>query len=132
MVGKRVGKNIPALKQFFANNDGKEIAKNVREGKSTEIILNGESYGFEPEAFLLDANSPEGYSAVEDSGYLAALNTKLTPELIQEGYMRDVVRLVQNARKSAGLEVSDSILLGIETSGDVLEAVKTHSSQYSK
>lgn len=126
LVGKRVGKNIPALKQFFSNNDGKDIARNVREGKATEIILNGETYSFEPEAFLLDANSPEGYSAVEDSGYLAALNTTLTPELIQEGYMRDVVRLVQNARKSAGLEVSDGIILGIETSGGVLEAVKTH------
>jgi isoleucyl-tRNA synthetase len=126
LVGKRVGKNIPALKQFFATNDGKDIARNVREGKNTEIVLNGETYSFEPEAFLLDAKSPEGYSAVEDRGYLAALNTTLTPELIQEGYMRDVVRLVQNARKSAGLEVSDSIQLGLETSGDVLEAVKTH------
>ncbi|MGL4609180.1 MAG: isoleucine--tRNA ligase [Trueperaceae bacterium] len=128
LVGKRIGKNIPALKQFFANNNGKDIARNVREGKTTEILLNGESYNFEPEAFLLDAQSPEGYSAVEDKGYLAALNTTLTPELIQEGFMRDVVRLVQNARKSAGLEVSDTIHLGIETSSDVLEAVKAHQS----
>jgi isoleucyl-tRNA synthetase len=126
LVGKRVGKNIPALKQFFATSDGKDIAKNVREGKHTEITLNGETYSFEPEAFLLDAKSPEGYSAVEDDGYLAALNTTLTPELIQEGYVRDVIRLVQNARKSAGLEVSDSIILGIQTSGEVLDAIKTH------
>jgi isoleucyl-tRNA synthetase len=126
LVGKRVGKNIPALKQFFATNDGKDIARNVREGKNTEVKLGHETFSFEPEAFLLDAKSPEGYSAVEDKGYLAALNTTLTPELIQEGYMRDVVRLVQNARKSAGLEVSDFIQLGIETSGDVLEAVKTY------
>ncbi len=121
-----MGKNIPALKQFFATNDGKDIARNVREGKNTEIVLGGETFSFEPEAFLLDAQSPEGYSAVEDRGYLAALNTTLTPELIQEGFMRDVVRLVQNARKSAGLEVSDFIHLGIETSGEVLDAVKTH------
>jgi isoleucyl-tRNA synthetase len=127
LVGKRVGKHIPALKQFFATNDGKDIARNVREGKNTEIVLGGETFSFEPEAFLLDAQSPAGFSAVEDRGYLAALNTTLTPELIQEGFMRDVVRLVQNARKSAGLEVSDFILLGIETSGDVLEAVKAHS-----
>jgi isoleucyl-tRNA synthetase len=126
LVGKRVGKHIPALKQFFANNDGKDIARNVREGKNTEIVLGGETFSFEPEAFLLDAQSPAGYSAVEDKGYLAALNTTLTPELIQEGFMRDVVRLVQNARKSAGLEVSDNIQLSIETSGEVLEAVKAH------
>jgi isoleucyl-tRNA synthetase len=127
LVGKRVGKHIPALKQFFATNDGKDIARNVREGKHTDIILGGETFSFEPEAFLLDAQSPAGYSAAEDRGYLAALNTTLTPELIQEGFMRDVVRLVQSARKSAGLEVSDTILLGVETSGEILEAVKTHS-----
>ncbi len=126
LVGKRVGKNIPALKQFFATNDGKNIARNVREGKPTDVVLGGETFSFEPEAFLLDAQSPEGYSAAEDRGYLAALNTTLTPELIQEGFMRDVVRLVQSARKSAGLEVSDTILLGVETSGEILEAVKTH------
>jgi isoleucyl-tRNA synthetase len=127
LVGKRVGKHIPALKQFFATNDGKDIARNVREGKHTDIVLGGETFSFEPEAFLLDAQSPEGYSAAEDRGYLTALNTTLTPELIQEGFMRDVVRLVQSARKSAGLEVSDTILLGVETSGEILEAVKTHS-----
>lgn len=127
LVGKRLGKHIPALRQFLANTDGKDIAKNIREGKPTEIVLNGETYSFEPEAFLLDANSPEGYSAVEDGGYLAALNTNLTPELIQEGYMRDVIRLVQNARKNAGLEVSDHIVLGIETSHEILEAIKVHS-----
>ena len=40
--------------------------------------------------------------------------------------MRDVIRLVQNARKNAGLEVSDKIVLGLETSGDVLAALETH------
>ena len=105
---------------------GKDIATNVREGKDTVINLGGKEYVFEPAAFLLDAVSPEGYSAVEERGYLAALNTQLTPELVREGLARDVIRLVQNARKNAGLEVSDFIRVGLETSDNLKDAVEAH------
>ena len=126
LIGKRFGKLIPALKQAIAEMDGRDIAKNVREGKETVLMLNGEEHRLEPEAFLLDARSPEGYAALEERGYLAALNTQLTPELAQEGLARDVIRLVQNARKNAGLEVSDTIVLNLETSGELQSAVQTH------
>ena len=114
------------MKRKLAEVDGKEIARNIREGKETVLELGGEERTFEPEAFLIDAKSPEGYAALEERGYLAALNTQLTPELEQEGLMRDVIRLVQNARKNAGLEVSDKIVLGLETSGDVSAALEAH------
>ena len=126
LVGKRLGKRIPDLRKALDNTDGREIARNVREGKDTTIELAGEVFVFEPEAFLLDAKSPEGYAALEERGYLAALNTQLTPELVQEGLMRDAIRLVQNARKNAGLEVSDYIHLSLETQGELKEALITH------
>ena len=126
LVGKRFGKLIPALKKAIQDTDGREIAKNVREGRETVLVLNGEEHRLEPEAFLLDAKSPEGYAALEERGYLAALNTQLTPELVREGLARDVIRLVQNARKNAGLEVSDFITLSLQTEGDVLEAAQAH------
>jgi isoleucyl-tRNA synthetase len=59
---------------------------------------------------------------------LAALNTQLTPELVQEGLARDVIRLVQNARKNAELEVSDTIVLSLETQGELKEALEAHRS----
>ena len=126
LVGKRLGKLVPELKKALAELDGKDIAANVRSGQDTVIELGGEEHTFEPEAFLLDAQSPEGYSAVEERGYLAALNTQLTPELEQEGLARDVIRLIQNARKNAGLEVSDFIRVGLETSGSLQKAVEAH------
>ena len=126
LIGKRLGKLVPQMRNYLANADSKAIARNVREGQMTLVELEGQSFEFEPEAFLLDALSPEGYSAVEDKGYLAALNTTLTPELIREGLMRDVIRLVQNARKNAGLEVSDFIELGLESSGELQKALEEH------
>ncbi len=126
LIGKRVGKNIPELKKRLAEIDSKVIAGNIRDAKHTDIELGGETMSFEPEAFLLDALSPDGYSASEQEGYLAALNTTLTPELIQEGLARDVVRFVQEARKSAGLEVSDYIHLGLASDGELAEAIQVY------
>ena len=126
LVGKRLGKLIPILKSELAKIDGKMIAANVREGKETTIELVGERYEFEPEAFLLEPKSPEGYAAAEEGGYLAALNITLTPELLEEGLARDVIRLVQNARKNAGLEVSDYIELGLDTDSKLTGAIEKH------
>ena len=126
LVGKRLGKLIPELKQVLAETDGRAIARNISAGRATELMLSGKIYTFEPEAFLIDAKSPVGYVALEERGYLAAINTQLTPELVQEGLARDVIRLVQNARKNAGLEVSDIIQLGLETSGELLAAIAAH------
>ena len=132
LIGKRLGKRVPELKKLLAETDGKAIARNVREGKETALTLGEESFSFEPEAFLLDAQSPAGYSAAEERGYLAALDTRLTPELLQEGLARDVVRLVQNARKNAGLEVSDRIRLGLAAGGALHEALEAHARAISR
>lgn len=123
LIGKRIGRHIPELRAFLAATDGREIARNVREGRDTKVVLGGEEFSFEPEAFLLDARSPEGYAAAENAGYLAALDTRLTPELIREGHARDLVRLIQNARKNAGLEVSDRISLVVSAAPELADSL---------
>lgn len=126
LLGKRLGKLLPKFREILTTLDTNEIVRNIRDRKETIIELEGKSYCFEPEAFLIEAQSPENYVALEEYGYLAALNTQLTPELIQEGLVRDAIRLLQNVRKQAGLEISDRISLGIETSGELLESLKMH------
>jgi isoleucyl-tRNA synthetase len=126
LLGKRLGKKLPKLRTALATLDSREIVDNIRDGKETAIELDGELYHFEPEAFLIEAQSPKNYVALEEYGYLVALNTQLTKELIQEGLVRDAIRLLQNARKQAGLEVSERIELGVKTSGDLLESLNVH------
>jgi isoleucyl-tRNA synthetase len=130
-VGKRLGRLVPELRRALAETDGRAIAAAVREGRDTLLTLAGEEHRFTPEDLLLDAASPEGYAAEEDRGYLAALNTTVTPELRREGWARDAVRLVQNARKNAGLEVADGIDLVLEADGELADALRVHAATVS-
>ena len=63
---------------------------------------------------LVETSSAEGFACAEDSGYLVGLDTSLDDELRREGLARELVRAVQDARKQAGLEVSDRIELLVE------------------
>jgi isoleucyl-tRNA synthetase len=75
---------------------------------------------------LVETSSAEGYACGEDGGFLTALDTTLNDELISEGIARELIRTVQDARKQAGLEVSDRIVLGVSGS----EGVESGLSQY--
>ena len=123
LLGRRMGSQIPALKQALAAIDGREIAEAVAAGEPFTVNLPDGPVTLEPEAFLLQAQSPEGYAAEESQGYMAALDTTVTPELVQEGMARDLVRALQNARKEAGLEVSDRIDVRWSGGDDTARAV---------
>jgi len=125
-VGPRLGKLVPELRKALDALDGRVVAAAVRDGKDTVLEVGGGEVRLQPDDLLLDARSPEGFAAVEERGYLAALNTTLTPELVREGLARDAIRLVQNARKNAGLAVSDTIALTLEAEGGLANALREH------
>ena len=125
-LGKRgYGKLIPALKNWLENEaDGAEIARATTRGERYTVPMIDEP--LEPEDFLVETEAAEGYACAEDSGYLTELDTSLTDELVNEGIAREIVRSVQDARKQAGLEVSDRILLGVSGSEGVSAALAEH------
>ncbi len=125
-LGKRVGKLIPRLRAALEGADGREVAANVRAGAVTHVLLGDVTLDLEPEDLLLDPRSPEGYAAQEGRGYLVALDTRISPALRREGLARDVVRLVQNGRKAAGLDVADRISLTLTGTGELATALEEH------
>ena len=125
-VGPRLGRLVPALRRALDGLDGRAVAAAAADGREVVVEVDGTEIRLAPEDLLLDARSPEGFAAVEERGYLAALNTALTPELAREGLARDAIRLVQNARKNAGLEVSDTIALGLAAEGELARALQEH------
>ena len=122
-IGKQYGKQIPAIKSALDASDGAEIAGAAARGESFVIQVPGGEISLTGEDVLIETSSAEGYACAEDAGYLTALDTTLSDELVNEGIAREIVRSVQDARKQAGLEVSDRITLGISGSAGVDRAL---------
>ena len=118
-IGKQYGKLVPQIREALTSADGAAIASAVAAGEAFEITAGGQGVRLGPEDVLVETHSAEGYTCSEDSGFLVALDTTLTDELVREGMARELVRTVQEARKQAGLEVSDRIVLGVSGTGVV-------------
>ena len=125
-LGKQYGKLVPQIRQALLDADGAEIAGAAARGEPFELAVADQTIPLEGDDVLIETHSAEGYSCEADSGYLAALDTTLDDGLIAEGLAREVVRSVQDARKQAGLEVSDRITLGVSGSDAVENALETH------
>src|SRR5919106_452056 len=90
------------------------------------IIVNGDSVELSPEDVELSRETQAGWGVLAEGGLTVALDLDITPQLRQEGIAREMVRLVQDARKSAGLEVTDRIELVVEAADEVADAVAVH------
>jgi isoleucyl-tRNA synthetase len=126
VLGKRLGQEIPQIRKALENFPGAEIARNVARGESTVISVASGSLTLTADELLVETSSVEGYACAEDSGYLTELDTTLNDDLINEGFARELVRSIQDARKQAGLEVSDRITLGVSGSDAVEKALTVH------
>ena len=125
-IGKRFGKRVPVIREALGAADGSAIAVAVAAGRTFDVEAGGEAITFEPEDVLVESTSAEGYACAEEGGYLVGLDTTLTDALEREGLARELVRTVQEARKQAGLDVSDRIALRIEGTPEVTAALDAH------
>ncbi len=125
-LGKKYGKHIPAIRNALSIRENIEhVLAFINYGKNVFLETSDGEFELEPADVLVDAKSPEGYAAVEQDGFLVAFSTTLTRDLVLEGLAKDLQRAVQQARKDAGLEVSNHITLRAELNGDLLEALQT-------
>jgi isoleucyl-tRNA synthetase len=123
VLGKKYGKRVPTIRAALAELDSQMVARTLKAGKSLSLEIEGERIVLEPTEVLLEALSPEGFAAQEDGGYMAALEVRLDEELLLEGLSRDLIRLVQQARKEMGLNVSDRIHLTYQAEGKYAQSL---------
>lgn len=125
-LGKRYGKLVPAIREALAACDGAALVRAHADGQPYQVVVGEQQLSFAPEDVLVETESAEGFACAEEGGFLAGLDTHLDEDLLVEGVARELVRTVQDARKQAGLEISDRIVLRVDGGGRVKAALDTY------
>jgi isoleucyl-tRNA synthetase len=124
VLGPKLGGGVKDVATALGRDDG-ALAGRLAAGESVELTLDdGSSAELGPLDVDLAQEKLEGWGVGSEGGITVALELDVTTDLRREGLARDVIRLVQDARKAAGLDVSDRIALGIGAMGEVAEAMR--------
>ncbi|MGI8536687.1 MAG: DUF5915 domain-containing protein [Mycobacteriales bacterium] len=122
VLGRRFGKHVQAVARAIAEADPAALAAALRAGTAS-VELDGTPVPLSAEEVVVTETPRTGWAVASGTGLTVALDLQLTPELRRAGLVRDVVRLVQDARKTSGLEVSDRIELWWSAEGELAEAL---------
>jgi isoleucyl-tRNA synthetase len=121
-LGRRFGKGTQQVASAIAAADPVALTAALRSAGVATLEVSGEPVEVSPDDVVITETPREGWAVATDAGETLALDLHLTPELVRRGLAREVVRLVQDARKSAGLEVSDRIELWVQAQAPELAA----------
>lgn len=115
-VGPKYGKFLGAIKNALATLDGNAAMDELDESGALSFVFDGTPVSLTREDLLIEMTKAEGFEAVSDKGVTVVIDKTLTPELLEEGLVRELVSKVQNMRKDSGFEVTDHIVLSIDAS----------------
>jgi len=115
-LGKKYGKLVPKIGELLKKVDGYAFMNTLRTEKKVALSVDGEEVVLEMEDVLVDTSQKDGFVSSNNNNVTVVLDTNLTPELIEEGFVREVISKVQTMRKEAGYEVMDKIAVYVEGS----------------
>ncbi|HEX6117127.1 MAG TPA: isoleucine--tRNA ligase [Solirubrobacterales bacterium] len=125
-LGPRFGKRMPQAAAAIEALDPAAAQALIAGERRIGIQLDGTDHDLEPDDVSLVMEPLEGYQVEAESGRAVALALELDDELRREGLAREVVRAIQNARKEAGLEVTDRIALSLGGDDELVAAAREH------
>jgi isoleucyl-tRNA synthetase len=117
---------MPLAAEAIASLDPARVAAAVRDGGQLGIAVSGREHTLSADDVILTMRAPEGYSVERDGAHAVALDLTIDEDLRREGYAREIVHAVQNARKSAGLQVEDRIELALDGDAELTAAAEAH------
>jgi isoleucyl-tRNA synthetase len=108
-LGPKFGKQIGAIRTLLSELNGNAAMDELNTTGKLKITIEGAEAVLEKEDLLIEAAQTEGFVSDSDKGITVVLETSLSPELIEEGFVREIISKIQTMRKDAGFEVMDHI-----------------------
>jgi isoleucyl-tRNA synthetase len=125
LLGPRLGAGVAEVGAALSGDDG-SLAGALARGESVSVTTPSGDVALSPDDVQLIQEVTQGFGVASDSGITVALSLAITDQLRREGFARELVRLVQDARKAADLNVSDRIDLGVRATGELAAALVEH------
>ena len=125
-VGPKYGKLLNGIRTALSEVDGTAAMKELRDNGVLVLDIAGNRVELAEEDLLIETAQSEGYVTETDGETSVVLDTNLTPELIQEGFVREIISKVQTMRKEAGFEVMDKIIVYAKDNDKIMDIMKAN------
>ena len=125
-VGPKYGKLLNKIKATLSELDGNKAMAELKSTGELKLDIDGQEIVLLEEDLLIDMAQMEGYVSESDHTITVVLDTNLTPELIEEGFVRELVSKIQTMRKEAGFEVMDKIRVYAKDNDKIVDIMKNH------
>ena len=125
-VGPKYGKLLGGIRQALTDINGTAAMNELRTNGVLKLDINGNDVELTEEDLLIETAQTEGYVSESDGETSVVLDTNLTPELIEEGFVREIISKIQTMRKEAGFEVMDKITVYADGNDKIQEVMKEH------
>ena len=123
-LGPRFGKHMPQVAAAVEALDADRVAVALREGRTVGVNVDGHDHELTADDLLVGLQPLDGFQVEREGGHAVALDLAMDEGLRREGWAREVVRAVQNARKDAGLDVSDRIALTLGGDAEIVSVAQ--------
>ncbi len=128
-LGPKYGKQLGAIRTALSEIDGAKAKKELDETSKLTLNLSGEEIILAPEDLLIETVQSGDYFTVQDGGITVAIDTRLTDELIKEGFVREIVSKLQTMRKEAGFNVEDHISVYVKGNEKIAAIIRENESE---
>ena len=128
-VGPKYGKLLNGIRQALTQLDGNRAMAQLKASGELKLDINGSEVVLSEGDLLIDTAQMEGYVTESDNDIAVVLDTNLTPELVEEGFVREIVSKIQTMRKEAGFEVTDKIRVYVKDNKTIQNIMETHAGE---
>lgn len=122
-VGPKYGKQLGGIRKYLSEVDGNQAMAELKTNGTITFEVDGTSVALAEEDLLIETAQTEGYVSQQDNQVTVVLDTNLTPELIEEGFVREIVSKIQTMRKEADFQVTDKIMVYVDNNERIAEII---------